>query len=214
MGSENLTKCCSKCKQSKPVTEFNKRGDSDRLRSKCKQCVSLVEDIKNPARVERRALMEDRKLRGVRYCPRCKDERPTSDFRYWGYCYRCVSAIYKADRKANPAKYRERDAKSRAKIPPEKLREYSREYRKRNIDKVREYAKNTYYKDPQKAKDRHYAWTVKKREHLLEYRRKRSADLVDAEVLRRLRIPKAPQELIEAKRLQLQIVRYIKERTK
>lgn len=38
MSTDVLTKLCSRCQRDLPVTEFTKRGDSDKLRSHCRAC--------------------------------------------------------------------------------------------------------------------------------------------------------------------------------
>lgn len=148
------TKRCSRCKQEKPVTEFNKnRRMKGGLHHYCRECnrAYLREyKKKNAARNPDEIVVPPEKR-----CPECGVTRPVSEWyrcrtRPDGladYCKPCMRA-YRAENgeklresvrrwaKANPDRVRENHRRWQ-KANPEKASEYSRRWAKANPDKRR-----------------------------------------------------------------------------
>ena len=83
--NENDVKICSKCQQSKLLTEFNKvNRKSDGLRSSCKQCKSIVTKHYN----DNNRQINSNKIyneNDVKTCPKCKKQKLFTEF------YKCAT---------------------------------------------------------------------------------------------------------------------------
>ena len=83
--NENDVKICSKCKQSKLLTEFNKDNrKSNGLRASCKQCQSIVSKHYN----DNNKLINANKVysdNDVKICSKCKQQKLYTEF------YKCAT---------------------------------------------------------------------------------------------------------------------------
>lgn len=161
----------------------------------------------------------------LKTCTKCGVEKELSEFykKKGGEdriaaCKLCINGLMKEYNLRNKVKIAERGkkyyqknhekakeaAKDRYRKNPRKAKEYQKEYRKNNVNEVAEKAKKyweTYY-EPNK-------------EIILKRAKKRSDGLSDGYIISQLRqrtsIKIIPTELIELKRVQLQIKRHLKE---
>ena len=91
-------KICSKCKQQKPLSEFNaKRDRTSGVNSQCKACQKEWDRNQNAMRRDTREPRQD----GTKCCNACKTEKPITDF----YIYPKSKDGRRADCKACQAKY-------------------------------------------------------------------------------------------------------------
>ena len=82
----------------------------------------------------------------MKTCPRCKEEKPFSEFGknitkkdgYQSYCKACSCECYKSYYKKNIEKQRERKRKYKQENK-EKIKERDRKYKQENKDRIREY---------------------------------------------------------------------------
>lgn len=96
---------CSRCKQYKPVSEFNLRTPLLRLyQYYCKECQAAIDHINNQKQLEKRGgrkLVRRDPHSDQSYCSRCKQWKPKTDFNYWSretgrlqnYCRDCQHEI-------------------------------------------------------------------------------------------------------------------------
>jgi len=145
----------------------------------------------------------------VKTCTKCGEVKPLDGFRkrkigedrLRGECKFCQMAGLTAYQKANPEKFRAKNA-AYQKANQEKIKEYRVAQRKANPEKFR--AKNAAYRksNPEKIKAKDSA-----------YREALSDALIKKMIIKITRLPRKliPQELIQAKRVHLQLTRKLKE---
>jgi len=143
----------------------------------------------------------------TKICSKCKVEKDVGEFYkdrtakcgLNGRCRLCDAALVKKWRDENP----------------EKVKEQERRRREKDIDGLRAIrrARNKRWRDEnqEKAKEKGKRWRVENQERYNELQRRFRAGLSDSFVRSALRIPNPPQELIELKRLRLQIHRELKQ---
>lgn len=140
-----ITKICTKCKKEKPLSEFNKqKGGKYGVRGQCKKCfhkyVKSYRD-RNKKRNRKKVKAYSQKV-VTKICPKCKIEKPLSEFyednsRKLGvrcYCKLCIIEIRKIKYQKNPKRYKEYvrnyNLKNRKKLKEKrnKLRNRKRKY--------------------------------------------------------------------------------------
>lgn len=96
---------CSRCRQFKPVSEFNLRTPLLRLyQYYCRSCQAAIDKVNNEKQLERRGgrkLVQRIKGSDTSYCARCKQWKPKSEFNFWDrakgilqcYCRDCQHEI-------------------------------------------------------------------------------------------------------------------------
>ena len=152
-------------------------------------------------------------------CTKCGVEKEESEFSkekkgkngIRALCKECVKLQSRAYYLANLGKIRERGlAYRRANL--EKIRELDRVRRQVNREKILEQQMAHRRANLEKILERNRAYHHANREKILEQQRTYHQALPDASVKNMLRIKNPPQELIELKRVQIQIQRFIKEK--
>lgn len=136
------TKICTKCGLLKPLSDFGKaKHHRDGLKYYCKQCVVLD----NKQRRENPPVSPRHKpTLGLKYCYRCKADKPYSDFavnnktndKLQDSCRKCTSEFRAAKRLENPEQSRIYD------------RDRLRVYVLNNPEKVHQYKVKYFYKLP------------------------------------------------------------------
>jgi hypothetical protein len=78
-------KTCTKCEQSKPLSEFSKAATKDGLRNSCKACAAREQRIRNGTEAN------DSEREGHKQCKTCGDTKPLGEFRKFrtGYATAC-----------------------------------------------------------------------------------------------------------------------------
>lgn len=157
-------KRCSRCKQEKPVTGFNKdRSRKDGLLPYCRECHrarAREYKKKNAARNPDEIVIPPEKK-----CSKCGVIRPSSE---WprnrtkrdglaDYCKPCTRAYFAE----NSEEHYER-VRRWQKANPEKVRENSRRWAKANPDKVRERSRRWYKANPDKARAKEHRRRARK----------------------------------------------------
>jgi len=175
------TKRCSRCKQEKPVTEFNKnRRAKDGLYYYCREChrAHLREyRTKNAARNPDEVPIPPEKR-----CPGCGVTRPSSEWHrnrahpdgLEVYCKPCRSERVAKYRAENPEKVRE-DNRRWKKANPDKHREHVSRWRKANPDKVLESARRWRESNPDKARESYRRWAKANPDKVLAKHHRRRA---------------------------------------
>jgi hypothetical protein len=149
-------------------------------------------------------------------------------------CKKCAKEINAAYREKNPEKVRE-SCKRYKNGNPDKVREshkryhkenrdkemeYQRKWRQKNPDKVRQQSKRRYEKNPDKAREKSKKYREKNLEKCIEKNKRYRDELADLYVICQIKqgsgltASEIPQELIELKRVQLQITRELRESKK
>lgn len=161
----------------------------------------------------------------MKRCSKCGEEKALPHFpRHRGRrdgldsrCKECALIASMEYRRANLEKVREKDRARVHAIPIESRREKHRDWRERNRDYVREYsrvsARKAYARNPAKFRAAAKNYRASNLESCLEANRAYTKNLSDGYVASALRLPvsQVPGPLIEAKRVQLQIHRLLKE---
>ena len=172
----------------------------------------------------------------TKVCSKCKVEKDLGEFyknssKKDGLCDRCKScnASYMADYYAkNSEKIKAREAKRYVENPekfkayqakyiaenPEKIKARNAKYYAENPEKVKAYQAKYQAENPEKVKAWKAKYRTKNPEKIKAYTAKRNLDLGESLVRNWLKVPNPPQELIELKRLQLQLIREIKQQGK
>jgi len=173
----------------------------------------------------------------TKICSKCKVEKDVGEF--WkckaskdGLAYQCKSCASSRARRwraENPDKVAEQGRRWRAENPgkstetsrrwraenPEKATELGRRWQIENPEKCRESSRRWRAKNPEKIAEKAREWRAKNPERSREiskkYIRRGIEGLSDYYVKLTLNVPNPPQELIELKRLQLQIHRELKQ---
>lgn len=185
-------KVCSKCKENKKVEEFGKhKGEEDGRQWHCKSCVKQAAHL---------------------YYTRTKEVQNAKSM-LWV--------------KNNPEKAREARLRYYEKNK-EKLKKRSRDWYAANIEKAREANKRSYFKNQETCQARTNLWRANNKERCRESRlawgrsnkdklkaqnlrvREKLTDGVVASILG-FKVSCVPPELIELKRLQIQIKRELKQ---
>lgn len=150
-------KTCSKCKETKPVSEFNKHEtNKDRLNGQCKSCqteYARKQRKKNPEK-ERKASEKWRKENPEKYRETYKKwqkANPEKIKKYREENREKIKNLKKKWKEATPEKVKEQGKKDREKNR-EKTRECSRNWRNKNIKHCRkicnQYIQNRRTTDP------------------------------------------------------------------
>jgi hypothetical protein len=219
---EANVKTCKKCGETKPLEAYPKtKKTNDGHSGSCKECRNayvVAWSARNPEKIREikakyRAKNPDKgrkdydiylaRVGKSRYKPKTPEEIRERKNEY-------NSRWKKEDRKKHPEKY---------KNSPRKL-EWQRMDRLKHPEKYKEYVKICYYRHHQKYIAKAHEWYKANREYVVErqkvYNRNRIASLADRYVLSLIKgkggkLTDIPQELIEAKRLQLKIRRMANE---
>ena len=112
----------------------------------------------------------------MKTCPKCKEEKPFSEFHknrakkdgYQNQCKVCRKAINKLTYDKYGEKNRER-ARKYAKENKERRKEYARKYTQENREKIKEYRKKCYLKNKEKILEYHREWREENKDYLKEY---------------------------------------------
>lgn len=232
---ESLTKCCTSCKQIKPINAFKKDANVKGGRiNQCRRCINDRQNARkwaiNPPKV--REVLPD----GHKRCTKCSEVKSLDKFHYsirgylsrTSYCSACLGVQAKEWKQAHPEKvkeYKRRDAINNA----ERIKEYRQVYHsnptRKEIDKqyrhryyqlnketIKIRAKEWVLNNPEKIRERRRRYEQLNKEWLLEVDKKHRDALSDPYVKSLLFKGKTskieiPQELIEVKRLQVLIKR-------
>lgn len=224
-----VRKCCG-CGKTHPITLFGVGGyyttaDGTRKLNRRKECNSCRQFKRNGGRPSKPKVGASQtlvKVKGKTYkqCSKCQESKNLEAFNkdrnaltgYSHYCRSCASERKRKDYATRPETRitkRAWDAKNKAKVKEQ--------------EKIR---KQRYYAKPEvKARRAEWyeSWKLENAERLVAGSKKRAEEMTEAYVKQLLcagpkgkhtpksRRPEIPQELIEAKRLQLLIARKIKE---
>ena len=153
----------------------------------------------------------------TKVCSKCKVEKDLGEFPkdktkrdgLHNMCKECRHLLHAKWRADNPEKMRGYWAKARANNP-EKGRAQWIKWCAENPEKIRGYRA----KNPEKVKASRTKWRAENPEKVKACRAKCVLNLEDPYVRGLLKLPNPPQELIELKRLQLQLIREIKQQGK
>ncbi len=116
---------CSRCKEFKPISEFNLRSPLLRLwQYYCKSCQAAIDKVNNQKQLERRGgrkLVQRIKDSDQSYCSRCKHWKPKNEFNFWSretgrlqnYCRDCQHEIDREHYLANRERVQERNKAAR-----------------------------------------------------------------------------------------------------
>ena len=158
-------------------------------------------------------------MTATKVCSKCGEEkRRASSGRL--VCDPCNRARATAYRIKNIESVREKDRARVAAMSPEAKRAKHKKWRDSKIEHVRSYArqsaKKRYQLNPEKFRERSRQYHQENREKIINSFRIERAALSDSYVRTCLGLTEsiAPQPLIEAKRIQIQIKRLLKERAK
>ena len=224
-----VRKCCG-CGKTHPITLFGVGGyyttaDGTRKPNRRKECNSCRQFKRNGGRPSKPKVGASQtlvKVKGKTYkqCSNCQESKNLEAFNkdrnaltgYSHYCRNCASERKRKDYATRPETRitkRAWDAKNKAKVKEQ--------------EKIR---KQRYYAKPEvKARRAEWyeSWKMENAERLVAWSKKRAEEMTEAYVKQLLcagpngkHIPKSkwpeiPQELVDAKRLQLRITRKIKE---
>lgn len=224
-----VRKCCG-CGKTHPITLFGVKGyyttaDGTRKPNRRKECNSCRQFKRNGGRPSKPKVGASQtlvKVKGKTYkqCSNCQESKNLEAFNkdrnaltgYSHYCRNCASERKRKDYATRPETRitkRAWDAKNKAKVKEQ--------------EKIR---KQRYYAKPEvKARRAEWyeSWKLENAERLVAWSKKRAEEMTEAYVKQLLcagpngkHIPKSkwpeiPQELVDAKRLQLRITRKIKE---
>jgi hypothetical protein len=236
---EVMTKCCTICNEVKPILAFKKDANVKGGRvNQCRACLNAKQNARRwavkPPKV-REVFPE-----GYKRCNKCKEIKPLDKFghRIRGYLSRnseCKVCMYERTRqwaKNNPEKVKLARKREQAKNAERYKKYYEQyysdpqnkkhkeQYRKRyyqlTAEKAKQRAKEYVLNNPEKVKEKNREWRQLNKEWLNELNRKQIADLSDKYVKTLLfkgKVSKVdiPQELIEAKRLEVLIKRRLKD---
>jgi hypothetical protein len=127
-------------------------------------------------------------------------------------CKACVLAWLAEDRKANPQKYREREAATYQRHA-EKKKAAVRDWRTKNPEKVAEQTRQWQKANPDKCREADMRYATSNPEKVREKARRIRASMTDAYIAGQLQlsVKRAPPELIALKREQLAIKRMARE---
>lgn len=212
-------KRCSKCGEWKTLAEFHRnRTTPDGLTFACADCNreraleyrrTNLEEVRAKDRARALAApVEDRRAKHKRW-------RDSNREHVREYTREKMREYYRRD----PEKYRERRRKEYAANPERSLRA-SRKWREANAEKVREYSARYREENLESARERvrQYHSRPESRRAANERQQRERKSLGDHYVKRVLFPegvpPDVPGTLIDAKRVQLQITRLLRERTK
>lgn len=200
---------CSKCFIDKSNSEFY----ANRQTRQCKACVNkdssdLQKKKRLIARLARELYRQENPNEFLPRCNKCKVLK-TEHNSYVGRsaCKECTLEMTKIWRAKNPES-------------PEKKRQNAEKRKPVSIEKEREYRQRQIEKDPDKFKERakayHQKYYKERREEYVrkavEWNKQARIDLHDSYVKKALNVKNAPKELIELKRVSLQIKRLLKEK--
>ena len=223
-----VRKCCG-CGKTHPITLFGVRGyatvDGTRkayIRKECNSCRQFKRNGGRPSKPKVGASQTLVKIKGKTYkqCSICQESKNLEAFNkdrnaltgYAHYCRNCANERKRKDYATRPETRitkRAWDAKNKTKVKEQEKIRKQRYYAKPEVKAKRE----EWYKN----------WKLKNAERLIAGSKKRAEEMTEAYVKQLLcagpkgkhtpksRRPEIPQELIEAKRLQLLISRKIKE---
>lgn len=110
-------KCCSKCKETKPFTEFNKnKSKKDGLQAHCKSCCKAARKAWYEANKERKAAIDKARYDSIKECPEYRKRKAAASRAHYAANKERHRAVQKTYYEANKEKYYAHNAKRRATV--------------------------------------------------------------------------------------------------